>query len=220
MNAERGFKLHPGAASDSGKQLSSRLRTRRRAAPCSLRARRSPKPTRARGHLSWAEMNLRVGININWFARLRGTAFQNIVPIFVSRFPSFGRGFDPHRPYQNPNVLKAFSGQLPAYRVPQTLLHNESSLKRIGLAIRIGQADCCGSRHQVRHRAGQRFTIDNAANGSLAPNRCRYASNEPTATQLNHPSDRRVRRRHGSHCERSYTQLEVTNPILQRAQNL
>jgi predicted amidophosphoribosyltransferase len=44
-------------------------------------------------------MNLRVGININWFARLRGTAFQNIVPIFVSRFPSFGRGFDSHRPF-------------------------------------------------------------------------------------------------------------------------
>ncbi len=32
-------------------------------------------------------MNLRIGININWFARLHGTAFQNIVPIFVSRFP-------------------------------------------------------------------------------------------------------------------------------------
>ena len=114
-------------------------------------------------------MNLRVGININWFARLRGTAFQNIVPIFVSRFPSFGRGFDPHRPYQNPNVLKAFSGQLPAYRVPQTLLHNESSLKRIGLAIRIGQADRCASRRYVRHRAGQRFTVNNATSGSLAP---------------------------------------------------
>ena len=151
MNAEQGFKLHPGAASDitsiwefiakdnplaakrvredileairrlvpspsrpptqrsylttsafsDGTQLSYRLRTRRRAAPCTLRARRSPKPTRARGHPSWTEMNLLalVGININWFGRLRGTAFQNIVPIFVSRFPSFGRGFDPHRPY-------------------------------------------------------------------------------------------------------------------------
>src|SRR5207248_11489984 len=32
-------------------------------------------------------MNLRIGININWFARLHGTAFQNIVPIFVPRFP-------------------------------------------------------------------------------------------------------------------------------------
>jgi plasmid stabilization system protein ParE len=151
MNAERGFKLHPGAASDitsiwefiakdnplaakrvredildaicklvpfspsrpptqrshvttsafsDGTQLSYRLRTRRRAAPCTLRARRSAKPTRARGHSSWTKMNLRVGININWFARLRGTTFQNIVTIFVSRFPSFGRGFDPHRPYQ------------------------------------------------------------------------------------------------------------------------
>ena len=30
-------------------------------------------------------MNLRIGININWFARLHGTAFRNIVPIFVSR---------------------------------------------------------------------------------------------------------------------------------------
>jgi hypothetical protein len=34
-------------------------------------------------------MNLRIGININWFARLHGAAFQNIVPIFVSRFPRF-----------------------------------------------------------------------------------------------------------------------------------
>ena len=152
MNAERGFELHPGAASDitsiwefiakdsplaakrvredileairrlvpfphqghQRRDLTSRpvrfqtvhnyliaLRTRRRAAPCTLRARRSPKPTCARGHPSWTEMNLRVGININWFARLRGTAFQNIVPIFVSRFPSFGRGFDSHRPLHN-----------------------------------------------------------------------------------------------------------------------
>ena len=159
-------------------------------------------------------MNLRVGININWFARLRGTAFQNIVPIFVSRFPSFGRGFDPHRPYQNPNVLKAFSGQLPAYRVPQTLLHNESSLKRIGLAIRIGQADRCASRRYVRHRAGQRFTVNNATSGSLAPNRGRQTCNEPTTPQLNHSSYRRRRRRRGSHCQRYDTQLEVTNSIL------
>ena len=101
MNAERGFELHPGAASDitsiwefiakdnplaakrvredildairrlvpfphqghqrrdltsrpvrfsDGTQLSYRLRTRRRVAPCTLRARWSPKPTRARGH--------------------------------------------------------------------------------------------------------------------------------------------------------------------------
>src|SRR6266576_362266 len=73
--------------------------------PCTLRARRSPKSTRARGHPSWTEMNLRVGININWFARLRGTAFQNIVPIFVSRFPSFGRGFDSHRPFHKTLAL-------------------------------------------------------------------------------------------------------------------
>jgi len=39
----------------------------------------------------------------NKYQLVRQTArhrFQNIVPISVSSFPSFGRGFDPHRPYQ------------------------------------------------------------------------------------------------------------------------
>jgi plasmid stabilization system protein ParE len=73
-----------------------------KSASCILRARWSPKPPRDRGHPSWTEMNLRVRINSNWFARLHGTAFQNIVPIFVSCFPSFGRGFDSHRPLHKP----------------------------------------------------------------------------------------------------------------------
>src|SRR5437660_12375306 len=118
MNAERGFELHPGAASDitsiwefiakdnplaakrvredileairrlvpspsrpprqrshlttralsDGTQLSYRLCTRRRAAPCTGRARRSPTPTRARYPPSSTEMNLRIGINSNWFS--------------------------------------------------------------------------------------------------------------------------------------------------------
>lgn len=130
MNAERGFELHPGAASDitsiwefiakenplaakrvredildairrlvpspsrtptqrshltnsafsDGTQLSYRLRTRQRAAPCALRTRRSPKPTRARSHPSWTEMNFIVGININWFYRLHGCAAQKSRP--------------------------------------------------------------------------------------------------------------------------------------------
>ena len=49
-------------------------------------------------------MNLRVRTNINWFVRLHGAAFQNIVPIFVSCFPSFGRGFDSHRPLHKQKV--------------------------------------------------------------------------------------------------------------------
>src|SRR5437016_14432861 len=111
MNAERGFELHPGAASDitsiwefiakdnplaakrvredileasrrlvpspsrpptqrshlttsalsDGAQLSYRLCTRRRAAPCT---RRSPTPTRARDHPSSTEMNCPIGTNV------------------------------------------------------------------------------------------------------------------------------------------------------------
>jgi toxin ParE1/3/4 len=157
MNAERGFELHPGAASDitsiweflakDNPLAAKRVREDildaiRRLVPFPHQGHQrrdltsrpvrfqtvrnyliayaadeepllvlavldgSPKPTRARDHPSCTEMNLRIGINISWLARLHGTAFHDIVPIFVSRFPSFGRGFDSHRPLHKSSMIR------------------------------------------------------------------------------------------------------------------
>ena len=154
MNAERGFELHPGAASNitraSGNLLPKTILLPpsvsvwtfqtpfaspslfpikatnaeisphdhcvfrwyaiilspthpTRAAPCTR-----PCSTVAEAHGCSRPSFVNGNESPNWnkYQLVRQTArhrsFQNIVPIFVSRFPSCGRGFDSHRPIELP----------------------------------------------------------------------------------------------------------------------
>jgi hypothetical protein len=91
-------------------------------------------------------MNLRVRINFNWFASPHGTAFQNIVPIFVSCFPSFGCGFDSHRPLHNSRC----------FNCPYTANLTESNLKMDRFGPRWTLLDSIGPQ-RFAEETGQSF---------------------------------------------------------------